>query len=153
MDMETEVTSRRPGSVRTRLVNLLFALGLLTMLAAGSARAQTADWRIASDAANLKSPKPPTPALLKSGKAVFASRCQRCHGPEGRGDGPESDPSSPAANLTDGSRAAINSDGVLFYKVWNGRKPMPAFKSELSKEEIWSVVEYVKSLRQPITAP
>ena len=143
----------RAASARSRPFRLLLFLGILIVFAAGGARAQGADWQIPPDAANLKSPLPSTPGILKAGRATFASRCQRCHGPEGRGDGPESDPSHPAANLTDGSRAEINPDGVMFYKVWNGRKPMPAFKSELSKNEIWSVVEYVKSLRQSVTAP
>jgi mono/diheme cytochrome c family protein len=45
-------------------------------------------------------------------------------------------------------RATRNTDGVLFYKIWNGRAnpEMPAFKSELSKDEVWTVVEYAKSL-------
>jgi mono/diheme cytochrome c family protein len=33
--------------------------------------------------------------------------------------------------------------------VWNGRsKPtMPAFKSQLTKNDVWLIVEYVKTLR------
>ena len=30
-----------------------------------------------------------------------------------------------------------------FYRVWNGKSPgMPAFKSQLSRDEIWTAVEY-----------
>ena len=52
--------------------------------------------------------------------------------------------------MTDASRASRNPDGILFYKIWNGRKQpkMPAFKSDLSKDEVWAVVEYAKSLRK-----
>ena len=39
-------------------------------------------------------------------------------------------------------------DGVLFYRVWNGKKPMPAFKSDASQEEIWTVLEFVKTLKK-----
>ena len=47
-------------------------------------------------------------------------------------------------------RADRNSDGVVFYKVSNGRrKPkMPAFKDELNEQQIWSVVAYVQTLRK-----
>ena len=54
------------------------------------------------------------------------------------------------ADLTLAARASANPDGVLFYKVWNGRSrpKMPAFKSQLTKDDVWAVVEYVKTLRK-----
>ena len=62
------------------------------------------------------------------------SNCQKCHGPEGKGDGPDSDPRMPAADLTDGFRAELNPDGVLYYRIFNGKPPvMPAFKSSLTQ--------------------
>ena len=38
----------------------------------------------------------------------------------------------------------------MFYKVSNGRKKpkMPAFKDELSEQQIWSVVAYAQTLRE-----
>ena len=57
-------------------------------------------------------------------------------------------------DLTNPKRAERNSDGVVFYKVWNGRKKpkMPAFKDELTKQQIWSVVAYVQTLRKTAEA-
>jgi mono/diheme cytochrome c family protein len=39
---------------------------------------------------------------------------------------------------------------VVFYKVWNGRrKPkMPAASMDMSRDEAWTVVHYVQSLRK-----
>jgi len=38
----------------------------------------------------------------------------------------------------------------LYYKIMNGHPPaMPAFKSKLTKNDAWTLVEYVKSLRKP----
>ena len=107
-------------------------------------------WQIPENAREEKSPLQPTPALLKKGKSIFDSKCAKCHGPQGKGDGPDGDKEHPPADLTDASRAVRNPDGILFYKVWNGRKEpnMPAFKSDLSKDEVWAVVEYAKSLRK-----
>jgi mono/diheme cytochrome c family protein len=53
-------------------------------------------------------------------------------------------------DLTVAKRAARNPDGVVFYKVMNGRrKPkMPAFKEELTQEQVWAVVAYAQSLRK-----
>jgi mono/diheme cytochrome c family protein len=130
-------------------VSLLIAgLGLCAIVVS----AQSGNgWQIPPAGRSEQSPLQPTPDVLKKGKSLFGSRCQKCHGPEGKGNGPDSNPDEPAADLTDSSRAAANPDGVLFYKVWNGRKSpkMPAFKSEMSKDDVWSVVAYVKTLRQP----
>jgi len=107
-------------------------------------------WQIPENAREEKSPLQPTPAVLKKGKSLYDGKCAKCHGPQGKGDGPDGDKQHPPADLTDESRAVRNPDGIIFYKVWNGRKEpkMPAFKSELTRDEVWAVVEYVKSLRQ-----
>ena len=77
------------------------------------------------------------------------ARCARCHGTQGKGDGKESDPNNPAADLTDTFRADLNPDGVMFHRVTSGKPPvMPAFKSQLTPQEIWTVVAYAKALRK-----
>jgi mono/diheme cytochrome c family protein len=52
-------------------------------------------------------------------------------------------------DLTVARRAARNPDGVVFYKIWNGRtKPkMPAQKDELTKDQVWQIVSYTQTLR------
>ena len=89
--------------------------------------------------------------VLAIGKKVFSDKCQKCHGPKGLGDGPDADPDhAEEMNLTNPKRADRNPDGVVFYKVSNGRRSpkMPPFKDELSREQIWSVVAFAQSLRK-----
>jgi len=114
------------------------------------ALAQSTGWTIPDAAGDEKSPLTSTADVLKKGKALFESNCRRCHGPEGKGDGPDGNPDTPPADLTLAARAEANPEGVVFYKVWNGRtKPsMPAFKSRLTKNDVWLIVEYVKTLRK-----
>jgi mono/diheme cytochrome c family protein len=109
------------------------------------------DWTIPANAATEINPIAATPEVLAHGKKIFENRCQRCHGRDGRGHGPEADPDHPAGNLTDKLRAAFNPDGVMFYKIWNGRQSpkMPAFRKEdLSKEEVWTVIQFAKTFRK-----
>lgn len=127
-------------------------LGLAALLASSPALAQYDGWTIPPSAKSEKSPFAGSADAVKKGKGVFTSRCQRCHGPEGKGNGPEADPKVPPANLTQ-IKLDENPEGVLFYKVWNGHSAragskgsMPAFKVQLVKEEVWRVVEYVKTL-------
>jgi mono/diheme cytochrome c family protein len=111
-------------------------------------------WQIPEGAAAQIDPVPATPATLTKGKALFKSKCQRCHGVSGTGDGPDADPDHPPSDLTDGTRAARNPDGVMFYKIWNGRvRPkMPAFKTDVSSEDVWTVIQYIKTLRTPVAS-
>jgi mono/diheme cytochrome c family protein len=108
-------------------------------------------WTLPADAEQKKSPVQADAKVLTLGKSVFKSKCQKCHGPGGLGDGPDADPDHQEdMDLTKASRAAKNPEGVMFYKVSNGRKKpkMPAFKEQLSENEIWAVVAYAQTLRK-----
>ena len=109
-------------------------------------------WQLPEDAKTLKSPLTVDAKVLAGGKAIYKDKCQKCHGPAGRGDGPDADPDvAEDMDLTNPKRAERNPDGVVYYKVMNGRrKPkMPAFKEELTPEQVWTVVAYAQSLRKP----
>ena len=119
-----------------------------------AAQPSASGWQLPPDAAETKNPLTVDAKLIATGKSVFKETCQKCHGPAGRGDGPDADPDADDMDLTDAKRAERNADGVVFYKIWNGRrKPkMPAQKDELTKEQVWAVVAYVQTLRKT-TAP
>lgn len=110
-----------------------------------------AGWTLPPDAKELKNPLTVDEKVLSAGKAIFKDKCERCHGPGGLGDGPDADPDAMMdMDLTVAKRAERNPDGVVFYKVMNGRrKPkMPVFKEELTTEQVWAVVAYAQSLRR-----
>lgn len=111
---------------------------------------QADGWTIPANAADEKSPVQVTDKVLAEGKRLFTSNCQRCHGATGAGDGPDADKQEPPEDLTDGARAGLNPDGVMFYKVWNGRRrpSMPAFKTDMTRQQVWTVVAYAKTLRK-----
>ena len=155
--------------IRTTMAaaTLLFAGTLATaVMASGNAQQQTPPasgdksdgggsgkgWTIPAGASQEPNPIAASPDILSKGKELYEKKCQKCHGKEGKGDGPDADADMPPEDLTDASRAGRNPDGVMFYKVWNGRAiapKMPAFKSEgLSKDEVWTVIRFVNTLRK-----
>jgi mono/diheme cytochrome c family protein len=137
-----------------RLVPVVFlVMGFAVAAAAWQAQAPAnpSGWQLPPDAEDTKNPLAVDAKLLATGKAIFGDKCRRCHGPGGLGDGPDSDPDAREnMDLTDPKTADRNSEGIVFYKVSNGRRrpKMPAFKEELSKEQIWAVVAYVQTLRK-----
>jgi len=142
--------SAAEGVLRTAALVLVIAVGLPG--APAPARAQDAGdgWHIPADAAKEANPVPLSPAALAKGKDLYAAKCRRCHGATGTGNGPEADPEHPPSDLTDPARASRNPDGVMFYKIWNGRtRPkMPAMKSGSTRDEVWTLIHYVKTLRR-----
>ena len=136
---------------------MLTLAGLAILAAAVSIRTveaappQATRWTIPAGGAEEKNPLPINEATLAAGKKLFAAKCQRCHGAEGKGDGPDADAKYAATqDLTSAARAARNTDGQVFYKIWNGRSnpKMPVFSEEMTKEQVWAVVAYVQSLRK-----
>lgn len=126
----------------------LFVAPLIACAFSVTLSAQYAGWTIPEGAKDEKSPLKPSADVAKKGKSLFGSNCQKCHGPLGKGDGPDSDKNAPAADLTDEFRTELNPEGVLYYKIMNGHPPsMPPFKSKLTKNDAWALVEYLKALR------
>ena len=122
------------------------AVSIWIGLAAASS-AQFQGWLIPAGGRDEKSPLTGSANAVTQGQTLFTQNCARCHGPQGKGDGKDSDH---AADLTDDLRTELNTEGVLFYKIWNGRaRPrMPAMKLDLTRAEVWTLVHYVKSLRR-----
>lgn len=143
-------------SMAVVLVIIIVALAAAAELVVGETPepgrpAQTSGWQLPPDADEKKNPFPVDEKLLALGRAVYKDKCTRCHGPGGLGDGPDADPDAREdMDLTEAAGADRNPDGVVFYKVWNGRRRprMPAFNAELSEEQAWAVVAYAQSLRQ-----
>jgi mono/diheme cytochrome c family protein len=143
---------KRPVTRRALLVLMLLVPFAVTALeATQGGQAATSGWTLPPDADAKKSPLTVDETVLNTGKTVFKNKCTKCHGPAGLGDGPDADPDHREdMNLTNPKRTDRNSDGVVFYKVWNGRrKPkMPSFKEELTEQQAWAVVAYVQTLRK-----
>jgi len=139
-------------AVRQRVGAIVIAVGVGLV---PSVFAQYGGWLIPEGGKAEKSPVTSPADAARRGKALFLSNCVRCHGPEGKGNGPDSDH---AADLTDELRTELNTEGVLFYKVWNGHAiqlrtqvdDMPAFQGKLTREQVWDIVEHLKVLRTPV---
>jgi mono/diheme cytochrome c family protein len=89
-------------TVTKKLLSFMALAHALTLLASAPALAQYEGWTIPANAKTEKSPYASAAAdAAKKGKAIFQAKCQRCHGAEGKGNGPEADKNSPPANLTE----------------------------------------------------
>ena len=101
-------------------------------------------WNAPARASAKKNPMAGDATSISRGKAVYTAECLTCHGPSGRGDGPQAkDLEKNPGNLT---KLQGQSDGALFWKVSEGKKPMPTFSSKLTEQQRWDVVNYIQTL-------
>ena len=84
---------------------------------------------------------------IARGRQLFQKNCAVCHGAQGRGDGVAAValPQRPD-DLGKLAPPPIFPDGVVAYRITNGVKLMPAFKATLSENEIWDLLNFIRSL-------
>ena len=129
---------------RNAIILTVAAVGLLF---AGWAPAHDKDWQAPPEAKKMKNPVAPTPDNLAAARAIFMDKCAKCHGDKGAGDGPEAEMYDPEpANFTDAHMMNEMTDGEIFWKMTEGRKPMPSFKNELTDEQRWELVNFLRTL-------
>ena len=99
------------------------------------------------EAANLKNPVAATAESLAMGKRFYTQFCANCHGPVGRGDGTTAG-ADPPSDLTDAVWDYGASDGEIFAVIHDGLtgKDMGGYVGRISDNDIWSVVNFVRTL-------
>src|SRR5215471_18838404 len=100
------------------------------------------------DAAKVKNPVAATAASIAAGKQLYTRNCASCHGANGEG-GPGNDLIPAAPNLVDEKWDHGSTDGEIFDVIKNGIAPdfnMTPFKNKLKDDDIWNVINYIRSL-------
>ena len=117
-------------------------------LAAFTQQQKPKAWPAPAEMKSKANPVKSSAATIADGKVAYDKMCASCHGKKGLGDGPKGkllDTSS--GDITSAGFQAM-SDGELFWKTKVGREDMPSYKSKLTDEEIWSVVNYMRTLKK-----
>jgi mono/diheme cytochrome c family protein len=127
-------------------MKLITAILLMCLFAVVLTVVATTDdaWTAPARASAKKNPVAADAASISRGKGVYTAECFTCHGASGKGDGPQAkDLEKNPGNLT---KLQGQSDGALFWKVSEGKKPMPTFSSKLTEQQRWDVVNYIQTL-------
>ena len=109
------------------------------MMGGGMMGGQQSTWQVPSTAANQKNPVPADSDSVAAGRKLFDSYCASCHGMNAKGNnGVAADLTAPAVQNQTG--------GVLFWKVSQGRSPMPSFANILTAHQRWNIINYIRTL-------
>ncbi len=97
----------------------------------------------------LKNPVASTPASIAAGEATFKKNCRFCHGEDAKGDGPQAPKDTHPPNLTDAKWDHGSTDGEIFTVIKDGVGPkfdMKGYNSKMTPQEMWNVVNYLRSI-------
>lgn len=114
---------------------------ILLLLLAQSITAQ--EWTVPPDRRARLSPFGFTDESRAAGESLYNVNCMSCHGNPGRNNWLRDLEPQPGDIIS--AKYQQNSDGELFYKLSEGRGPMPGFRNVLSQTDIWSLVAYIRS--------
>jgi mono/diheme cytochrome c family protein len=102
------------------------------------------------DAAKLKNPVASSPESIAAGQQLYARNCASCHGRNGQG-GPGNDLIPAAPSLLGDAWTHGSTDGEIFTNIKVGVAPdfnMVPFKDKLKDDEIWNIVNYIRSIKK-----
>jgi len=90
------------------------------------------------------------------GAFVFSNFCAVCHGAGGAGNGPVAQRGYPPPPSLLADHALKMKDGQVFHVLTYGQNNMPSYASQLSREDRWNVILYVRTMQAaatPVPAP
>jgi mono/diheme cytochrome c family protein len=110
----------------------------ISFLAVALAFVQTNKWAAPPQANKLLNPLQNNAVATTEGSNIFKKQCVICHGNEGKGDGMVGMSLNPRPSNLQAKEVSIQSDGA----------PMPSYKINLSEQQRWQLVDYIRKLQQ-----
>jgi mono/diheme cytochrome c family protein len=122
----------------------LFACASITGCQKNSASSSA----IPSDDVARKNPVEANPAAVSEGQKLYSSSdCAICHGKDGDGKGVlAKDINMNTRNWRDSKALATLTDGELFFILAKGKGRMPGYEKRQSPDQMWKMVDYIRSL-------
>jgi mono/diheme cytochrome c family protein len=130
-----------------KTLKLLFVSASVLMISATMV-AQPKPWVVPANFTSMKNPIAQSAASTKTGLDLYTKNCASCHGKAGLGDGVKA--RSLKTFPGDFSKADFQgqTDGDHFYKTKTGRSEMPKYDGKLADNDIWNVVNYMRTLKK-----
>lgn len=135
-----------PGIFRLKSLIVFVATLSSALIFSNTYAQQRVPWVSPAATNAVKNPFAGDKTVLAEAKTLYTANCAPCHGDKGKGDGPAAQALNPKP--ADHSSAAVQSetDGSLFWKLSEGRNPMPAYKKILTDKQRWELVSYIRTL-------
>jgi mono/diheme cytochrome c family protein len=107
--------------------------------------AAPAEYKIPPADAARVNPVKPTAESHAKGKKMYGIDCAMCHGEKGDGKGDMGPDYKTMPDFTNPDALKNRTDGELFYVIRNGKGDMPPEDNRAKDDDIWNMVNYVRS--------
>ena len=95
----------------------------------------------------LSNPSFATKENLQLGERKYLTYCSPCHGNFGDGDS-RLQGQFPNPPTLHSERARNFEDGMIYHIITNGQNVMPSYASQVTREERWAIVNFVRALQR-----
>ena len=102
--------------------------------------------------ANLVNPIPFTTENIERGRREFDIFCRPCHGPRAEGDGTIS-AAFPRPPSLHSAKVRGWPDGRIYHVITVGQNAMPSYSAQISRDDRWRIIQYVRALQRSRNAP
>ncbi len=123
-------------------------LGIAFLYASIAFAQHSSPWIVPEPAKLKKNLYPPDSFSIARGKKSYKLECMRCHGKEGKGDGSSAIKIEKTVSDLTSDYVQNQTDGELFWKISEGRKPMPLAKRTLTDDQRWDVINYIRTFKK-----
>jgi mono/diheme cytochrome c family protein len=130
----------------TGLSSAILLMVFSTQSASAQNKPKGLPWPAPASAISVKNPVKSDAVSIKDGKLLYIKNCQSCHGDAGKGNGTKAKNLDISCGDFSLPATAKITDGEIFWKITEGRKPMPTFNKKLTDAERWSIVNYIRTL-------
>ena len=113
-----------------------------------SAQIQPKPWDVPADFKTMKNPVAKGDESNKTGQALYVKNCASCHGKTGLGDGVKARMLKDFPGDFSGAFFQNQTDGEHFYKTKSGRGEMPKYEGKLADDDIWNIVNYMRTFKK-----
>ncbi len=113
-----------------------------------NAQQQAKPWPVPDEYKNMENPVEKSEASIKAGMGLYVKYCASCHGRTGLGDGVKARTLKDFAGDFSAAYYQDQTDGEHFYKTKFGRGEMPKYEGKLSDEDIWNIINYMRTFKK-----
>ena len=117
---------------------------LFILVFGGAVGSMAHEWMAPADEGKRLNPVGSDMKSIERGKIIYLENCAACHGEKIHGmKAEETGLQMDSPDLK--KRLLTHTDGDFFWKIQNGRGDMPSFKEDLTEEQTWDVINYIRS--------
>jgi mono/diheme cytochrome c family protein len=134
--------------MKTKILSKFTLLGIAFFFTTIVYAQHNIQWNAPNSAKEKKNLYSPDPSSQARGQKTYKTECLSCHGKEGKGDGSSAMKIKKIVADLSSENVQKQTDGELFWKISEGRSPMPLARNTLTDDQRWDIINYIRTFKK-----